>query len=191
MHLILGSSSPFRRALLEKIYTAFSWQSPDIDETPLLHEEPITLVQRLSLAKAKKIAETERNALIIGSDQVAVFQNQIIGKPHTHEKAVQQLSAFSSQTITFYTGLCLLNTETNHYQLIAEPFSVHFKKLTQEKIERYLAIEKPYQCAGSFKSEGLGICLFERLIGDDPNSLIGLPLIKLITMLENEGIYIP
>lgn len=191
MRLILGSSSPFRRALLEKIYSSFSCQSPEIDETPLLNEEPSTLVQRLSLAKAKKIAGTEKNALIIGSDQVATFQGQIIGKPHTHEKAIQQLSAFSNQTIIFYTGLCLLNTETNHYQLIAEPFSVRFRKLSLEKIERYLTIEKPYQCAGSFKSEGLGICLFEKLTGDDPNSLIGLPLIKLIVMLENEGIYIP
>jgi MAF protein len=191
MRLILGSSSPFRRTLLEKIYTSFSWQSPEIDETPLLNEAPTALVQRLSLAKAKKIAETEKNALIIGSDQVATFQNQIIGKPYTHEKAVQQLSSFSNQAVTFYTGLCLLNTETNHYQLTVEPFSVQFKKLNQEKIERYLTIEKPYQCAGSFKSEGLGICLFERLMGDDPNSLIGLPLIKLIAMLENEGVEIP
>ncbi len=165
--------------------------NPNIDESRQENEKPWDLVKRLALSKAQEIAKTVEKALIIGSDQVATFNEQVIGKPLTHEEAVKQLSLFSGQKVIFYTGLCLLNTETKQHQTISEPFSVFFRLLSHQKIENYLHIEQPYQCAGSFKSEGLGICLFEKLEGNDPNSLIGLPLIQLINMLTKEGITVP
>ena len=144
-----------------------------------------------SHCKAHALTEKYSQHLIIGSDQVATFNGKIIGKPITHVNAVQQLTDFSGHTVAFYTGLCLLNTVTGVFQHHVECFKVHFRVLSTEQIERYLQAEQPYQCAGSFKSEGLGICLFERLEGNDPTSLIGLPLITLVSMLKNEGIYIP
>ena len=133
------------------------------------------------------MADRWDKALVIGSDQVALFDNEILGKPHTHENAVKQLSRFSGNKVTFLTGLAVINTETNETLSLVEPFEVHFRQLTEQEIEAYLLAEKPYKCAGSFKSEALGICLFEKLVGEDSNTLIGLPLIKLVSMLKQFG----
>ncbi|ADN75595.1 maf protein [Ferrimonas balearica DSM 9799] len=186
--LVLGSTSPFRRELLGKLGLPFECDKPEVDETPLPDETAQQLVARLAEAKAKAVAERHPNALIIGSDQVAVVAGNILGKPHTHEKAVAQLSAASGEVVTFYTGLCLYNSTTGKAQTLVEPFEVAFKALTEAQIEGYLRAEQPYNCAGSFKSEGLGIMLFDRLTGRDPNALIGLPLISLGELLANEGV---
>lgn len=185
--LILASSSPFRRQILDKLQLEYSCISPDIDESAKETESPKELVARLAEAKARKAATTEPNALIIGSDQVAVLGNEILGKPHTHENAIKQLQKLSGHTVTFLTGLSLVNSETGTAQTEVVPFKVVFRQLTEEMIENYLRAETPYNCAGSFKSEALGIVLFEKLEGDDPNTLIGLPLIRLVAMFEKEG----
>jgi len=186
--LILGSSSPFRAELLTKLGLSFTTASPDIDETALENELAEQLVLRLSEEKAKKIAETYPNALIIASDQVALLDNKILGKPGNHENAVRQLSAASGKTVQFLTGLALFNSQTGQMQSLVDDFKVSFKELSLPQINFYLQQEQPYQCAGSFKSEGFGISLFSKLAGNDPNSLIGLPLIELISLLENEGV---
>lgn len=165
----------------------FDTANPNIDETALNGETPIELVERLAIAKAQEIAKTNPNALIIGSDQVALHGQEIVGKPHTHERAVEQLKTASGKKIELYTGLALVNSETGTIQSEIVPFSVHFKQLSDSTIERYLQKEKPYNCAGSVRSEGLGVALFEKFEGDDPNALIGLPLIRLVAMLENQG----
>lgn len=186
--LILASTSPFRKAILEKLDIPFDTQSPEVDETPLDNESPEMLVERLSIAKAKAIADSLDKGLIIGSDQVAIIDNKILGKPGSHAKAVEQLLQASGKTVTFLTGLCLYNATSKTYQVEVVPFNVVFRELTKKQIDNYLNKEKPYNCAGSFKSEGLGITLFEKLDGDDPNTLIGLPLIRLVRMLEKEGV---
>ena len=182
--LVLGSSSPFRKALLEKLDLSFGCDSPDIDETPLKNEHPKDMVARLAKQKAQAIAERHPHSIIIASDQCATLDGKIIGKPGNHEQAVEQLTLASGRAVTFYTSLCVFNAGTNQYEETVEPFYVYFRELSASQIENYLQKEQPYQCAGSFKSEGLGISLFSRLEGDDPNTLIGLPLIKLIAMLE-------
>tara|TARA_R110002094_G_scaffold37999_4_gene50833 strand:- start:52 stop:630 length:579 start_codon:yes stop_codon:yes gene_type:complete len=189
--LILASTSPFRKSLLEKLQLRFSCQAPDIDETPNHDESAEALVQRLAQAKAEKIGSTTPDALIIGSDQVAVLNGGIIGKPHTHPRATEQLRACSGQVITFYTGLCLHDSNSGKSERICDLFRVHFRPLSDDQIERYLQREQPYQCAGSFMAEGLGISLFKKLEGDDPNTLVGLPLIRLIKLLHRQGIEIP
>lgn len=186
--LVLASSSPWRREVLDKLGLPYRTRHPDIDEAPLADESPADLVSRLSLEKAKAVAEIYPDALIIGSDQVAVLDDAIIGKPHTHDRAIEQLRAASGRSLTFLTGLTLLNSATGRAQTEVVPFHVHFRTLSDSQIERYLEHEQPYNCAGSFKSEGAGIVLFERLEGDDPNTLIGLPLIRLVRMLESEGV---
>ena len=186
--LILGSSSPFRAELLTKLGLEFITASPDINEDGLEGEQAIQLVQRLAEQKARKIAEAHPNALIIGSDQVAVLDGQILGKPGNHQNAMKQLSAASGKAVNFLTGLALYNSQSKRMQSLVEPFEVSFKQLSEQQIDFYLKQEQPYQCAGSFKSEGFGISLFSKLNGDDPNSLIGLPLIRLIDMLNVEGI---
>jgi len=185
--LILGSSSPYRKKLLQRLPVSFECFSPDIDETPLNNETPDDLVERLSIEKAKEVAKNFQDALIISSDQIAIFDNQILGKPGTHEKAIAMLSAFSGHTVRFETGLCVLNTNTGHYQYKSIPTLVHFRALSNQTIERYLELDKPYQCAGSFQAEGLGVVLFDRLESKDPSALIGLPLIELTSMLTAEG----
>jgi septum formation protein len=190
-NLILASTSPFRKTLLEKFNIPFTTVSPEVDEAALVTEDAQQLVSRLAEEKAKAVASLHPNALIIGSDQVATIDGKIIGKPGSREKAIEQLSQASGKRVTFHTGLCLYNSHTQKSQLCCEPFHVHFRSLDKEQIERYLDIEQPYNCAGSFKSEGLGIALFKRLEGDDPNTLIGLPLIRLVDMLANEGFSIP
>ncbi|MET0050226.1 MAG: Maf family nucleotide pyrophosphatase [Candidatus Thiodiazotropha sp.] len=186
--LVLASSSPYRRELLSRLGVEFSTTSPDIDETRKEQEHADELVVRLAVEKAKAVAESHPDALIIGSDQVATLQGRILGKPGNHERAVEQLKSASGHRVTFSTGLCVYNSRTGELQSRCEHFHVHFRNLQAYEIEHYLRKEQPYQCAGSFKSEGLGICLFERLEGDDPNTLIGLPLIRLIEMLRCEGL---
>lgn len=186
--IILASSSPYRRRLLEQIGLAFEWASPDIDEAALLEEAPKMLVQRLAHAKAEALSKRYPQHWIIGSDQAASFEGRILGKPGNIENARKQLQACRGQRVEFLTGLCLLNSHTKKSETIVERFSVVFRDLTDEQIDRYLEREQPFDCAGSFKVEGLGIALFERLEGDDPNALIGLPLIQLVTLLERAGI---
>jgi septum formation protein len=186
--LVLGSTSPFRRQLLEKLGLPFETASPETDESPLPGETPAQLVARLAEAKARAVAGHYPGALIIGSDQVAVNGDEILGKPHSHEKAMAQLRNASGRRVRFLTGLCLYNAATDHAQVEVVPFDVVFRELGDEMIDYYLRAEQPYNCAGSFKSEALGIALFERLEGDDPNTLIGLPLIRLVRMLEAEGV---
>lgn len=187
-NLVLASTSVFRKSLLEKFNLPFECAKPETDETPLANETPQALVERLAIAKAQAVAKQYPDALIIGSDQVAVCDGEILGKPHHFDNAVKQLSKFSNKAVTFYTGLCVYNSATESVSSLIEPFYVHFKALSQEAIANYLHAEEPYNCAGSFKSEGLGICLFEKLEGEDPNSLIGLPLIKLAELLKQQGL---
>ena len=191
--LILGSSSPYRKELLSRLNLPFECHSPSIDETPFDGESPETLVKRLTIEKAFAVDQdrkesTQSHALIISSDQVAVLDKQILGKPHTHSNAVKQLSSFSGKKVSFLTGLCLLNQEDQSYQYVLNEYHVYFRALTQQEIDNYVQIEQPLNCAGSFKCEGLGVSLFERMEGDDPNSLIGLPLISLCLLLREQGI---
>lgn len=186
--LVLGSTSVFRQTILEKLNIPFQTAKPNIDETALANETPQALVERLAIEKANAVADKFPDALIIGSDQVAVCEGEILGKPHNFDNAVKQLRKFSNKSVTFYTGLCVFDNAKNKVTSLVEPFIVHFNPLSQEEIESYLKAEQPYNCAGGFKSEGLGICLFEKLEGDDPNSLIGLPLIRLVSLLKQHGL---
>ena len=188
--LILGSSSPFRAQLLDKLQLDYITFSPDIDESSQSGETPEHLVKRLSEQKALAVAQQFDTGLIIGSDQVAVVDGNILGKPGNHENAINQLSSVSGKTVRFLTGLALYNAQSNKMQSLVEYFDVSFRELTFQQIDFYLKQEKPYNCAGSFKSEGFGISLFSRLQGDDPNTLIGLPLIKLTDFLANEGVFV-
>lgn len=187
MKLILASTSPYRRELLTRLKIPFEVCSPEVDETPQPGETPEQTAYRLAIAKAKAPAKEYPDALIIGSDQVATLDGLQLGKPHTHDNAVRQLSMMRGRSVVFHTALCLYNSRTGSTQARTIPFTVHFRKLSDVQIEHYLTKEQPYNCAGSAKSEGLGIALIERMEGDDPNALIGLPLIALIEMLENEG----
>jgi MAF protein len=189
--LVLASSSTYRQTLLSRLGVPFTSTSPDLDETPHPGESPMALVRRLSEQKARVVAPRYPDALIIGSDQVSVRDGEVIGKPHTHERAVAQLRASSGRRIDFLTGLCLLNTATDTAHVMVEPFSVVFRQLSEDAIERYLRADEPYDCAGSFKLEGQGITLFSSLSGRDPNALIGLPLIALVDLLQREGVAVP
>jgi MAF protein len=186
--LILASTSSYRAQLLDKLGLAYETCSPNVDETPLENEDAKSLVMRLAESKAKA-GYNESNALVIGSDQVCVIDGKIIGKPGNRENAITQLKSQSDKTIHFYTGLALFNTKTKTCQTRLDTFSVTFRALSEEQITRYVDIEQPYFCAGSFKSEGLGIALFSELSGKDPNTLVGLPLIDLVDMLANEGVH--
>ncbi|MGR7404258.1 Maf family protein [Klebsiella aerogenes] len=186
-NLLLASTSPWRRMLLEKLTLPFECAAPEVDETPQPGESARQLVVRLAQAKAQALASRFPQHLIIGSDQVCVLDGEITGKPHTEENAHRQLRKASGTIVTFYTGLALCNSANGHLQTECEPFDVHFRHLSDQEIEAYIRKENPLQCAGSFKSEGLGITLFERLEGRDPNSLVGLPLIALCQMLRREG----
>ena len=184
--LILASTSPWRRALLEKLAIPFECAAPEVDETPLPGEAPRHLVLRLAQQKAQSLAPVSYTHLRIGSDQICVLDGEITGKPLTEENARQQLLKARGNIVTFYTGLALYNSATGHLQTEVEPFDVHFRHLSEAEIDDYLRKERPLHCAGSFKSEGLGIALFERLEGRDPNTLVGLPLIALCQMLRRE-----
>ncbi len=186
--LILASSSPYRKELLARLGLAFETVSPEVDESPLPGEPPRDTALRLAQVKARKIAETHPEALVIGCDQVATLDGMQLGKPGNHENATKQLRMMQGRTIIFHSALCLYNAQTLTMQAEVVPYEVEFRKLSDEQIERYLRIEQPYNCAGSAKSEGLGIALISSMHGTDPNALIGLPLIKLITMLQNEKV---
>lgn len=187
MQLVLASTSPYRKALLDKLQLIFTCAKPEADEIPLEGENVEEMVIRLSELKARAVEKDYPESLIIGSDQSAVLNGNILTKPGNRENAIKQLQAASGQRITFQTGLCLLNTKTGKAQTACIPFTVVFRTLNDTMIEQYLDKEQPYNCVGSFKSEGLGIALFDRFEGDDPNALIGLPLIKLNAFLVNEG----
>jgi MAF protein len=186
--LILASTSQPRKMLLERLLLPFDIAAPDVDEAPLLNETPQDLVLRLAEAKAKKVAEQYPDALIIGADQVGVFEDKIVGKPLTLDNAKKQLHEMSGKKIIFYIGLCLLDTKSNKQQLAVETFDVIYRTLSTAMIDAYLKKEEPLQCAGSCKAEGLGITLIEAFEGKDFSALIGLPLIRLTRMLEEAGL---
>ena len=190
--LILGSSSAYRRALLERLGIPFSIISPDIDETPLENEHPTATARRLAREKAQAVATQLRSdqidSLIIGSDQVAVVGDQVYGKPGSYEKAIEQLQMLSGQTVVFETALCLYDARNGHVQEEVISTEVEFRDLSLEEIKAYLQREPAYDCAGSAKSEALGIALLDRLSGDDPTALVGLPLIALCRMLRHAGL---
>lgn len=186
--LILGSSSKYRHELLSRLQWPFESVSPDIDETPLKDERPIDLSQRLAIEKAHAVALYRPKAIVIGSDQVADLQGQPIGKPLGHEKAVSQLQKMSGQTVLFHTSVCVCCKESGFSQSFVSTVTVVFKTLSSQTIESYLLKDKPYDCAGSAKSESLGVTLLERIESDDPTSLIGLPLIKTASLLALAGL---
>lgn len=186
--ILLASTSPFRQALLHKLGLPFITAAPEVDESPRPEESAEALVTRLAVAKAQALAGSHPDHWIIGSDQVCVLEGAITGKPHTAENARAQLRAASGKAITFYTGLALFHPASGRLLQCCEPFVVHFRTLTDAEIAGYVEKEQPLQCAGSFKSEGLGICLFDRLEGRDPNTLVGLPLMALSAMLQQAGI---
>ena len=188
--IILASTSPYRRELLARLGLTFDVANPNTDESQLPGETPEALALRLSEAKARAVANNYPEALIIGSDQVATVDGQIYGKPGTHQRAVEQLRALSGKTVNFYTGLCLYNARTDQAEVCGVDTLVTFRQLTDSEIENYLQREPAYNCAGSAKSEGLGIALLSRMQGDDPNALVGLPLIALCTLLRNQGVVI-
>ena len=189
--LVLASSSRYRAELLQRLQLPFSLHSPDIDETPLPGETPVSLCRRLAVAKANALRHLYPEHLLIGSDQVADCHGDIIGKPGTEENAVRQLTRFSGHAVDFHTGLALLNSRTGTLQRDVVSFRVWFRALDDAAIRRYIALDRPLDCAGSFRCEGLGISLFERMEGQDPTSLIGLPLISLAGMLRTEGYLVP
>lgn len=189
--LVLASTSPFRRELLQRLGVTFETLAPDVDETRQQGETPEALVLRLSEAKARAGASQYPDALIIGSDQVAVCGDEVLGKPGNHAAACVQLRRLAGQRVSFLTGLCLYDAASDTVLVDLIPYQVVFRRLTDQQIDRYLKIEQPYNCAGSFKSEGLGISLFESMHGEDPNALIGLPLIRLTSWLNTSGINIP
>lgn len=188
--IVLASSSTYRRQLLERLKISFITASPDIDETPLKDEKPKEMTKRLAINKAKALADQYPHHLIIGSDEVACSNGEIMGKPYHFDQAFQQLKSISGKTVTYYTGLALLNSQTHSLQVDSIPFHVNFRELSDASIARYLEIEKPYDCAGSIKAEGLGICFFKSMDGTDITSLMGLPLIRLVDMLQNEQFFI-
>jgi septum formation protein len=177
--------------LLQRLQMPFQPANPEIDETGHDGEQPDILVTRLSTAKAEAIARTEPQALIIASDQAAVLNEQIIGKPGSYAQALTQLKLASGRTLRYYTGLCVLNAATGSRQIDCIISEVKFRYLADAEIIRYLETEQPYNCAGSLKSETLGITLLDSITGDDPTALIGLPLIRLSQMLRAEGLYLP
>ncbi len=189
--LILASSSPYRRQLLTQLRVPFDWSSPDINECAILKEPPEKQALRLSINKAKALQHSHRRHIIIGSDQTASIAGQQLQKPGSYEGARKQLTLCSGQSISFYTGLAVLNSKTNILQHNVTTTQVKFRQLDPHTIERYLKSETPYDCAGSFKCEGLGISLFEYIRSDDPNALIGLPLISLCQFLRSNGLNIP
>ena len=188
--LVLASTSVYRRELLARLKIPFQVAAPDIDETALAGETALQTATRLSQQKARAVATHYPDALIIGSDQVALLGEQQLGKPLTHANATRQLRAMSGNSVTFYTALSLLNARNGDMQTAIAENCVQFRPLNEREIESYLRLEQPYHCTGSAKSEGLGIALIARIEGDDPNALIGLPLILLVSMLRQQGVSI-
>lgn len=190
-NVLLGSSSPFRANLLKKLHLEFEQSAPDIDETPLPNESAKQMVERLTKTKAFALQKAFPEHIIIASDQAACFNDIPLGKPHTFEQAKAQLQNFSGNKVIFYTGLGVINPSTGEYFSAMDVTTVHFRELEESTIENYLEIEQPLDCAGSFKSEGLGITLFEKLESTDPNALIGLPLIELTSIFRKLDIKLP
>lgn len=188
MQLVLASTSPYRRELLARLGVPFAVAAPDVDETPLPGESPDETAQRLSLLKAQAVAKQYPDALIIGSDQVALLEGVQLGKPGTHEKAVAQLQSMRGKALEFHTALTLFNARTGSMQTANVPVRLVMRNYTDAQIESYLRRDQPYNCCGSAKSESLGIALIARFETEDPNALVGLPLIKLTEMLANEGL---
>lgn len=186
--IVLASSSAYRRELLKKLAIDFSCCAADVDETPRPNEPPAELALRLSVEKALAVGRSHPAHWVIGSDQVAAFDGEILGKPGGREWAVAQLQRQSGKVVSFYTGLCLLDSASGRYLTALDWCQVHFKPLSLPQIEYYLDVDRPYDCAGSFKSEALGIALFDKICGEDPNALIGLPLIKLVGLLQQFGL---
>lgn len=186
--LILASTSTYRRSLLERLRLPFQAVAPNVDETPLPGEPAERTALRLAEVKARAVAQPRQDALIVGSDQVAVMNREKLGKPGSHATAVRQLQAMRGKSVVFHTALCLYNCASDRVQIANVPTTVVFRDISDAQIERYLASERPYDCAGSAKIEGLGIALVERVVSDDPTALIGLPLMQLISMLRNEGV---
>ena len=189
--LILGSTSPYRRALLQRLRLDFTVAAPDVDETALPGEAPRDLALRLALAKAHAVAAHNPGAVVIGSDQVADLAGQPLGKPGTHERATAQLRQMSGHSVIFQTAVAVVCPETGFEQVDLAPVVVRFRELSGAEIERYLRAEQPYDCAGSAKSEGLGISLLDAIDSDDPTALIGLPLIRTCRMLRAAGLVLP
>lgn len=188
--LVLASSSRYRRSLLERLQLPFSWDSPDIDETPLPGEAIEAMTQRLALAKARAVAMRHPDALVIGSDQACQRSGEsgIVGKGDSFDGAFRQLRASSGRSVDFHTALVLLDARSGTFRTAHDTYTVHFRSLSDAEITRYLQIEQPYDCAGSFKAEGLGIALFSGMQGKDFHSLIGLPLISLCELLRDAGL---
>lgn len=189
--LVLASTSPYRAELLARLRLPFETARPEVDESPWPRERPDALVARLAEAKARAVADAYPDHLVIGSDQNASHAGHILGKPGDAARAEAQLAALSGETVTFHTGLCLLDTATGQARTDEVPFRVSFRELTPEEIRHYVELDQPLDCAGSFKSEGLGISLFARMHGDDPTALVGLPLITLGHWLREAGVAVP
>ncbi len=189
--LILASSSPYRKELLERLHLKFECISPNIDESSRENEQPGAYVQRLALEKAAEIGKTHADSLIIGSDQCCVNNNIILGKPKSRDNAIEQLSAASGKSIEFLTGVSIQHPKSGWHQEWMDTFTVKFRQLSLPEIERYLDIEQPFNCAGSFKSEKLGISLCQSMHGDDPTALIGLPLMRVAQCLREFGLQVP
>jgi MAF protein len=189
--IILASSSPYRKELLKRLGITFTTVSPEVNERYFQDELISDYVLRLAKTKAESIVSKNDSSLIIAADQALQCDKKILGKPGNYNKAKEQLIFMSNRSLTFYTGLCLINTETKIIEEDVVSFRVDFRKLTESEIENYLVKEKPYDCVGSFKSEKLGISLLKKMNGDDPTALIGLPLIRLCKMLRNQGVDIP
>ncbi|MFZ9181886.1 MAG: Maf family nucleotide pyrophosphatase [Hylemonella sp.] len=186
--LVLGSSSPYRRELLARLRQPFEVVLPEVDETPLAHESPRELASRLALAKANAVAQRLPDRVIIGSDQVAELDGRPLGKPGSHDRAVEQLHRMRGRQVLFHTAVAVVCAESGFSQMEIAEVRVRFRDLTSTEIENYLQAEKPYDCAGSAKSEGLGIALLESIDSDDPTALIGLPLIRTARLLRAAGV---
>ena len=189
--LVLASTSPYRRQLLERFGIRFTVAAPDVDETPLPGETPIDLANRLARAKAEVIAHRHPSSVVIGSDQVALFGREVIGKPGNPERCIEQLKMLSGQRLAFHTAVNVIQSDTGSNQSHLDITTVHFRKLTSDEIERYVARERPVNCAGGFKAEALGITLFDRIDSQDPTALIGLPLVWLSAALRRSGFALP
>jgi septum formation protein len=189
--LVLASTSPYRRELLQRLGIPFAVANPGVDETALPGESPVDTAQRLAQAKAEAVRADHPDALIIGSDQVAYAGGRVFGKPGNRERAVEQLRALRGHSVVFHTALCLFNAASGRTQIEGVPVEVRFRPISDEEIGRYLDREPAFNCAGSARYEGLGISLLDFVRGDDPNALIGLPLIALCRMLRNEGLALP
>jgi septum formation protein len=189
--VVLGSTSPYRRELMQRLGLPFEVLAPGVDETPEPGETPAALAQRLALAKARAVARQRPAAIVIGSDQVADLNGEPLGKPGTHERAVEQLQRMRGQTVVFQTALAVVCLDSGFEAADLAPVRVRFRDLDDGEIERYLRTEQPYDCAGSAKSEGLGIALLERIDSDDPTALVGLPLIRTCRLLRAAGVHLP